>query len=162
MDNNNFNELDLVEFNDNHILLLKEWLEKEYIKKWFQKPEDWMNEIRLRETDYAFIHHYIVLDGINPIGFCQYYKCVDADEEDYRAFPKIGTYSIDYLIGDENYLGKGIGKKIISLLKDLVFKLSDSKLIVVKPDKENIQSCKVLEKNGFNYDEVNMVYYINK
>jgi hypothetical protein len=41
-----------------------------------------------------------------PIGFCQYYLCAQADEDDYNIFPKDGTYSIDYLIGEIEYLGK--------------------------------------------------------
>ena len=122
-----------------------------------------MNEISQRESVYSFILHFIVLDhNDKPIGFCQYYKCSDADEEEYRVYPKETTYSIDYLLGEESCLKKGIGKQIIKEITKLVFNHEKAKLIVVQPEIENIPSCKALESNGFKYDETNKVYFKTK
>jgi RimJ/RimL family protein N-acetyltransferase len=61
-------------------------------------------------------------------------------------------YSIDYLIGEEEYLGKGYGKEIVRLLMDEIYSLSPEAEIVVQPDNDNIPSCKALLANSFVYD----------
>ncbi len=63
------------------------------------------------------------MTGYRPIGLCLYYKCMDSDDEDFGTLPLIGSYGIDYLIGDKSYLGKGLGKGIITLLLDKIFSL---------------------------------------
>jgi RimJ/RimL family protein N-acetyltransferase len=62
-------------------------------------------------------------------------------------------YSIDYLIGEPEYLRKGYGKEMVRLLRE---RLSDLgvKCVVAQPDKNNTSSRNVLEANGYkNYGE---------
>jgi len=153
--------------NDNDVQLVESWLNKEYIKKWFEVPglcsiDDWLSEINGRNDRFKFLTHLIVLWGENPIGFCVYYKCADAGEDWYGDTPLSGTYSIDYLIGEEEYLGKGIGKSIIALLIKEIFSLTDSERIIVQPDEENRASCNSLLSNNFSFDTKNNVYLITK
>ena len=68
------------------------------------------------------------------------------------------TFSIDYLIGDTNYLGKGYGKLIIAELIKNIREIKGAKSIIVMPEKENIPSCKALEANSFVYDNI-LSYY---
>lgn len=58
------------------------------------------------------------------------------------------TYEIGYLIGEEEYLNKGIGKRIIQLLEEKIIQIG-GKEISADPSEENIISIKVLLKNGF-------------
>lgn len=154
--------IELRTIEDSDIPLVAEWLNKEYVRKWYYDPEEWLNEIHRRRQEFAFLHHYIVLCQNVPIGFCQYYLCADAGEDEFRMFPEEGTYSIDYMIGEEAYLGKGIGKIISRKLCDLVFSLSDASIIVVQPDPANLPSCRTLLAAGFTYDEKNKVYIKTK
>lgn len=57
-----------------------------------------------------------------PIGFCKYYDCYDARGLEYWFTVNTpgDTFSIDYLIGDEAYLGKGYGKAIVALLSNAI------------------------------------------
>ncbi len=75
------NRILLRSINDNDIELMKSWLNKEYILKWYEDPEAWINEIKGRKNEFHFISHYIVLQDSKPIGFCQYYTCSYAGEE---------------------------------------------------------------------------------
>lgn len=45
----------------------------------------------------------------SPIGFCQYYACKDSDQL-WEGYTKSGaSYSIDYMIGETDYIRKGYG-----------------------------------------------------
>ena len=48
---------------------------------------------------------------------------------------------MNHLIGEEDYLGKGIGK--------MIFDREGAKRIIVQPDKNNKASSSVLLSNGF-------------
>jgi len=146
---------------DDDINIMKVWLYKDYIHKWYKQPEEWLLEIQNRKEEYSFIHHYIVLRDNVPIGFCQYYSCIDVYEEEYKSFPREGTYSIDYLIGEEVFLKKGIGKIIVKRLIEKIRAHSDAKLIVVQPELENTSSCNVLRANEFLFDNDTKVFYKN-
>jgi RimJ/RimL family protein N-acetyltransferase len=143
---------------DEDIILIKKWLQKDYIRKWYDPINDWIYEIVNRNGEFNFIKHFIVKIGFEKIGFCQYYDCFLAQEDWYKVNEKGITYSIDYLIGEENYLNKGFGKKIV---KELVkkIKMENAMEIIVQPDLENIQSGKILIANGFVYDNNRKYYY---
>ncbi|ANE39603.1 GNAT family N-acetyltransferase [Listeria monocytogenes] len=161
------NELSIRPITDSDIPLLEGWLLQNRIKEWYEIPnictiQDWLDEIHKRHTDFSFISHFIAYKGEIPIGFAQYYPCDQAREEWYQAYPLIGTYSIDYLIGEASFLGKGYGKELISLLIEKIFSKEDAQRIVVQPDAKNLASNRVLQANGFNYDSVNHLYLFTK
>ena len=57
---------------------------------------------------------------------------------------------IDYLIGEVNYTGKGIGSKAIRLIAKVAFDLfKEVDVVVSVPQVANLASCKALEKAGF-------------
>jgi len=149
------NKIAFREVNDTDIALLTAWLNKDYILKWYHDPDDWLHEINERNNRFSWIHHFIVMDDKTPVGFCQYYDCYDArDMEDWYSVTRRGDiFSIDYLIGDESYLGKGYGKAIVKLLTDMIWEQEHGKQIVVQPDKENHSSNRVLMANGYVFDE---------
>jgi RimJ/RimL family protein N-acetyltransferase len=98
-------------FADSDIPLFTEWLNKPYIQKWYDPIDEWLEEVKNCDAEFSWISHFIVMCEDAPIGFCQYYDCFDSQNfEDWngRKFENRGeVYSIDYLIGNENYLGKG-------------------------------------------------------
>lgn len=145
-------------FSDADIPRLAAWLDKEYIKKWYHDPDEWLHEVQNRHDEFRFLNHFIVTYTGKPIGFCQYYACEDAKEEWYQGIPLAGSYSIDYLIGEEEFLGKGLGKSIIATLVEKIFSLSGAQRIVVQPEEENKASCNTLLSNGFYFDEANSLY----
>ena len=58
------------------------------------------------------------------------------------------TYEIGYLIGEEEYLNRGIGKMIIRKLEEKIIELGGRE-IAADPSEENAASIKVLLSNGF-------------
>jgi len=100
-------------------------------------------------------HLFIVTcDGVK-IGFGM---CLDlAGEPEYaeEQYPDLKgnikarkALELNYCIGEEAYLGKGIGTLIIKILEDECRKLGAT-LILSDPSEDNIPSVKVLLANGF-------------
>lgn len=141
------------------IVWMKTWLYRPHVQKWYEHPESWLDEIRRRDTDFSFIHHKIVLLGNTPIGFCQYYDCFFAQEDWYTVTRPNDTFSIDYLIGETEYLRKGFGTEIITALLAEIHAHTSAARVVVKPEQENAASCKALLAAGFWY-EVTAAYYV--
>lgn len=144
------------------MLVVKGWLEKEHVKKWFGDASEWMYEIEHRKDEFNFIKHFIVEEDGVSVGFCQYYDWKKAFEEEAEDEPE-GSYGIDYMIGDELYLGKGLGIELVRLICDKVIEDQvDAVQLIADPtieeERVNRTSIKVLEKNGFKYDEATSLY----
>lgn len=157
------NKLNLRNVTNKDMKTIEVWLKKEHILKWFHDTEDWLDEIKGRNDNYSWINHFIVMYNDKVIGFCQYYDCYNAKElEDWYAVKeKRHIFSIDYLIGEESYLGKGFGKEIIKMLTRLIEVEEKASKIVVQPDRDNYASNGVLVANGYIYDEELKYYYKN-
>ena len=147
--------LELRLLNDSDIPLIEIWLNKEHVRRWYEIPElgitinDWISELKEYKGEFQWITYLIVLWQDHPIGLCLYYKCVDSSDEDFGTLPLTGSYGIDYLIGEESYLGKGLGKGIITLLVDKIFSLQDAQRVTADIDKNNKASEKTLLSCGF-------------
>lgn len=138
--------------------LIERWLYLPHIAQWYDCPGDWLNEIRNRYGEFSFIKHFIAeLDGI-AIGFCQYYDCCFGQEyEDWYKVQKQGeVFSIDYLIGEPDYLHKGYGSEMVRILTSTI-RLLGAKKIIVQPEKDNIASRRALEANGYIWNGVDFV-----
>lgn len=154
----NKNEIVLKPLVENDIILLESWLDKEYIKKWFGDKKDWLNEINERDGKYDFLKHFIVYHNDQRIGYCLYADCfylkdLEEDGHDFNSLyggvpEENHTFEIGYLIGEEEYLSKGIGKLLIQLLEEKLIEIG-CKEIAADPVESNVISIKVLLSNGF-------------
>lgn len=147
-------QLRLRPFYDNDMALMERWLYRGHIKPWYEHPLDWLKELRERHGAFRFITHMIAeIDG-NSIGFCQHYDCYysRAYEDWGMDIPATGeVFSIDYLIGEPEYLRRGYGKTMIAQMLDRLRTLG-AKTVIVLPDKENIASNRALIASGFGWD----------
>ena len=154
----NNNEIVIKSIQEEDIPLFDKWLDKEYIKKWFGEKENWLNEINERNGQYSFLKHFIVYYNDRKIGYCLYADCffLKSLEEEGHDFQEMygdvaeqnHTYEIGYLIGEEEFLNRGIGKRIIQILEDKITEIG-GKEIAADPAEENIISIKTLLSNGF-------------
>jgi RimJ/RimL family protein N-acetyltransferase len=161
--------LELRPLNDNDISLIAVWLNKEHVKKWYEIPHmgvtiaDWLHEIMEHNGDFRWITYFIAMYNGSPIGLCQYYKCADSTDEDFGTLTIEGSYGIDYLIGEEAYLGKGLGKGIITLLIDRIFSFPYAERVTADIDKDNKASAGALLSCGFELlDEESCRYVLCK
>ena len=143
--------IQLHSLSDADIAIFERWLHAAHVAPWYTDPESWLREVRLRESEFRFVHHFIAWIDEQPIGFCQFYCCGDSGEAEFAAFPPATTYSIDYLIGDADYLGRGYGKAMLGELIALIIRETNAELIVVQPETENHASIALLKSLGFAY-----------
>ncbi len=159
----NKDEIILKPLLDEDIPLFDNWLNKEYIYKWLcpggeGQREAWLDEVNNRNGKYDFMTHFIVYYKDKKIGYCLYADCFfleDLEEEGHDfenlygdVVEKMHTYEIGYLIGEEEYLNKGIGKLIIQKLEEKIIELGGYE-ISADPAEENTFSIKALLSNGF-------------
>lgn len=155
-------KLQLRKLKDRDVILFKKWIYKDHIAKWYPGPLSWIYEIENKNGEFDWLHHYIaVLDNID-IGFCQFYEYKNSREIWHGNVETAGTYSIDYLIGEKDYLSKGYGREIIKLLSKTILSLPNAKRIIVQPDPDNIASCNALLSAGFIFDKQNQLYKIER
>lgn len=159
----NKSEIKIKPIQDEDIPLFEKWLDKGYIYKWLcpkgkEQRNAWVEEVNNRNSKYDFMKHFIVYHNDKKIGYCLYADCFflkDLDEEghDFESLygdivEKNHTYEIGYLIGEEEYLKKGISKIVIQKLEDKIIDLGGRE-ISADPSEENIFSIKALLSNGF-------------
>ncbi len=134
---------------DADINLVKAWLYKEHIQKWYGEPCEWLEEIYDPSGRFDWITHCIIEYNAEPIGFCQYYDCSKTGSGYSWDHEPKGTFGIDYFIGEESYLGKGLGSCVVNLVGKQVIKTESAIQLIADPVPENIKSTRVLEKNGY-------------
>lgn len=132
--------LELRKLNDSDIPLIEKWLNNEHVKKWYEIPhmgvtlDDWMMEIKGRDRDEKFGD--LVVEG---------------------------AYGIDYFIGEESNIGKGVGKQMIMALINKIFSLPGALRITADIDKSNKASEGTLLSCGFVlFDVVESRYVLEK
>ena len=152
------NMISLRPTNKDDFPIIEVWLNKEYIKKWYGEPEEWLSEIRNDSGEFSWLNHYIVMYEDTPVGFCQYYDCSLTPEGFEWDNEPQGTFAIDYLIGEENLLKKGLGSVIVQRLCQLISSLENPVQFVADPVPENADSIKLLERNGFILDPTTGLY----
>lgn len=140
------------------LAIFKQWLSRPHVAKWYHDPADWIEEIEKQEDEFRWLHHFIVECDGRPIGFCQFYACENSEElwEGYTAMG--GSYSIDYMIGEPDWLRKGIGRQIVYALIERITRHPDAQRIVVQPEEENKASCGLLLSCGFVFDTQTGIY----
>lgn len=150
-------ELTLRPLFDGDIERMEQWLYRPHVAQWYEHPEHWLNELHERRGAFSFLTHFIAeFEGV-PIGFCQYYDCYFAQDHEVwtdnrHARDKAGeVYSIDYLIGEPDYLRRGFCKEMISQLLTRLRNVG-VKMVIVEPERDNIASNRTLEANGFTWN----------
>lgn len=141
--------------------LFRRWLALPHVAKWYTEPEDWLYELEHREDEFHWLHHFIVeCDGVS-FGFGQFYEYRLSGETWHGSLPLEGAYSIDYLIGETEYLNKGFGKKIVLELIRRIRQQAGATRVLVQPEQENAASCHTLLSAGFRFDAENEVYMLD-
>lgn len=154
--------IDLRPFADGDLPRFAQWLHRPHVAPWYTPVGDWLYEVENRGGEYAFICHFIIQAGGEPVGFCQYYPYWMGGEDWHGNLPLGGTYSIDYLIGEPEALRRGYGVQAIRLLTRAVFALPDAVRVIVQPEAENAASRAALTAAGYRFDAENGVFILQR
>ncbi len=135
---------------------LATWLSRPHVERWWREPSDLATvDERYRplvdgsDPTEGFV---VVLNG-RPIGFVQRYRIDDDPEWRQSIQSLVGDSSgvgIDYLIGEADLVGQGIGRRMISeFVGDCWRRYPLEDRIVVVLQQANAASWKALEASGF-------------
>ncbi len=147
---------------DSDIALFETWVMREHVARWYEQPLDWVEEMQRRKAEFDWITHLILLYGEREIGFGQVYPYWKSGEDWQGTLPVEGTYSMDYLIGEPEFIGVGLGRETVRLLSELIFQWPDAQRIIVQPDEENLSSRGALLSAGYAYDDRNGVFLLER
>lgn len=136
--------------------ILTTWFAEPHVARWWREPSDLVSV----ETNYGPIadevdptEGFIVHFSDRPIGYVQRYL-ID-DHRDWRetiwdALGETGGIGIDYVIGEPDFVGKGIGRRLISQFVHASWeRYPSTDRVVVALQQDNIGSWKALESVGF-------------
>ncbi|MGH8912914.1 MAG: GNAT family N-acetyltransferase [Acidimicrobiia bacterium] len=136
--------------------LLATWLSQPHVSRW------WRHDPSEKSVEADFgpavdgsdpTELLLVFHGARPIGLVQSYRLGDYPEwlSSLRDFaPHHDSVGIDYLIGERDAIGHGIGSEMIRLLVQRIWsKHAKAPAVVVAVSRDNVASWRALEKAGF-------------
>ncbi|MBM3926093.1 MAG: acetyltransferase [SAR202 cluster bacterium] len=136
--------------------LLVKWLAAPHVAEWWDDPEDlksvetmYLPCIDGQDSTRVFV---IEVDG-EAAGIIQLWRLKDSEEWAVYQTVEAGLENaagIDFLLGEERHVGKGIGSQAIRDFVSLVFDVYlEIDIVLSDPEQENIASWVALEKAGF-------------
>jgi aminoglycoside 6'-N-acetyltransferase len=156
MQNKNLDEFRFVPLRSSDLPSLAVWLARPHVARWWREPSDLASVERNYgplaqglDTTEGFIVH---LEGW-PIGYVQRYlidEHPDWSETIQGALGHAGGIGIDYLIGEPDVVGRGVGRRLIAQFVDASWdRYRSADRIAVALQQDNIASWRVLEASGF-------------
>ena len=135
---------------EDYIKLYK-WCKREFVYEWFEQSilsyDEIVNKYKNKLKN-KIQELYIIRSNNKDIGLVQIYKYENDIDLDLYKYKNI--YEYDLFIGEEEYLNKGIGKKIINNINEIIYKKYKADSIILRPFKRNIRAIKCYESCGFN------------
>ena len=127
---------------------LHKWCSKDYVYEWFEQRilsyDEIVNKYQKKLND-QIQKLFIIKSNNKDIGLVQIYK-YDEILDNYK-----NVYEYDIFIGEEDYLNKGIGKKVIAKANEMIYKDYHADAIILRPFKRNIRAIKCYKKCGFKH-----------
>jgi len=153
-----YSKLGFEKISTKHKKTLMNWFEKDYIKEYFygQGLINTINNINLfcegvnTNGRYTF-DHWVATHNSTPFAFLMTTPVSGPYNEnsDYDKWYVDGkdTFTLDILIGEEQFLGKGLADTLIK--KFILEKYANADFFIIDPEISNTRAIRVYEKVGF-------------
>lgn len=134
---------------------LYNWCKNKFVYEWFEQRILSYDEIvnkyksKIKKKEQTL---YIIKLNNKDIGLIQIYKFKNDINISYLDKYK-NTCEYDLFIGEEEYLNKGIGKKVVDSINNIIYKKYNADSIILRPFKRNERAIKCYEK--CNFEKVN-------
>lgn len=135
---------------------LHKWMNLDFVSRWYDKRkfiyDDVEREYSMRIKEDTPIESYLIYYGEHPIGYIHNFRVYDYPEYALAVLVEKTTYGMDMFIGNQEYVGKGLGPQIITkFLNEIVFQKADCFACIVGLEKDNPAAIRAYEKAGFTY-----------
>ncbi len=137
--------------------LLERWLQKPHVHRWWHEVLDidgleskYGSRIDGKEPTHVFVVQY----DRTAIGLIQWYRWADYPEHAEKLDAGADSAGIDFFIGEEELVGKGIGPAAVKqFIAEYVFTHLEIDAIFADPEAENRRSIRTFEKLGFTVEK---------
>ena len=134
-------KIELIKFVDDekNYKLMHKWCSNDFVYEWFEQRLLSYDEIKNKYKNKLISGEqdmYLMCYDSTPIGYVQIYKNDD-------------SYEYDLFIGEEDYLHRGIGSRVVKMINDLIYEKYKVDHIVLRPFKRNVGAVNCYKKNGF-------------
>ena len=135
--------------------LLHRWLNAPHVARWWYGDDTSWHGVQKEYTLYIEgrepVEPYLILHDDKPIGYIQTYL-ISHDEEYARLVGVEDSAGVDMFIGEEEYLYRGLGGKILQrFLVEVVLRDEHVKVCVIGPEPKNVAAIRAYEKAGFRF-----------
>lgn len=130
--------------------LVHQWLKTPHAAEWFygQGLENTINHLDEFFQGNRQVHYWIGYDNAHPFAF---FITTFVTQEDVKlkkwCLEKGPAITLDILIGDANYLGKGLAPQLIR--EFLLSQFPDVTEVLIDPEASNARAVHVYQKVGF-------------
>lgn len=132
------------------------WVRTPHVAEWWAESQLSYEQIAEQYGGYVLgkepVEPFLILYGAQPIGYIQAYRI--ADFPDYSRLIGLDeeAVGIDLLIGDPEYVHRGLGARLIArFLREQVFAHDAIASCVIGPEPKNTAAIRAYEKVGFRY-----------
>jgi len=133
-----------------HQELILSWLQQPHVMQWFcgQGLKNTIQELDQFLHDSSIFQYWLALDHEHPFALLITSVVEKPDDELTRWCVDAGkTITLDILIGDANYLGKGFAHRLIEQF--LATQFANVREVLIDPDATNLRAIHVYQKAGF-------------
>lgn len=144
--------IDFESLRSEHLPLLRDWLERDHVRRWWRAPEDSLTHYEDALAGRDRTDNYLIVVDDRPIGMIQTYIVSDHPEWDAIVQLGPGAAGVDLLIGEAKLTGQGLGPQILEqFAQDVVFARPETHALVATVDEDNRASWRAFEKAGFRH-----------
>jgi len=139
--------------------LMHRWLNTPHVSEWWSL--DGNHHPSLEEVERKYpprirgdepVDCFLIVYDDKPIGMIQSCKLDDYPAEKAMFGLDTGYAGIDLFIGEEAYVHKGLGSRIIrKFVKEIVFVNYDVSCCIIDPEPKNVIAIKAYSKAGFKH-----------
>lgn len=128
------------------LALLETWLGRPHVSRWWGEPAEALQEIV--EPPAGGGEALISVDGV-PAGYVRW-QTPAREELDAAGLHEVpdDAIDIDIALGEQELLGKGIGSRALSLLRDRLLH-DGTRTIMLATSVDNVRAIRAYEKAGF-------------
>jgi RimJ/RimL family protein N-acetyltransferase len=143
--------IEFLRFTGEDLPLFRTWLNKAHVRPHWQEPED-DEELRLKflmKLPHRGVAAFTIRqDGIS-IGYIQYYEAAKVGSG-WWPDELPGTFGVDLMIGEEKYLGRGLGSKIIrEFIEFCKIREPSAAQFIIDPEPHNERAIRSFANAGF-------------
>ncbi len=138
----------------------EKWAKQSFVSEiWFPEESQTADYVIHKIMGNGYDHPFIILCDRNPIGFIQCsdlyaYRTLCLSPKGVFTQEKPGTFGMDLFIGEEHFLNKGYGSRIVNLFAQKIFSEFNAKVIYIDPFLDNKRAIRCDEEAGFEFTHI--------